>query len=687
MSVAGSGTKVVKGSGETEVFDPNIITTDCVEAGVEFWTAAEVALEVSKDVFDGINSDEIQRKILGALYNRNPEVAERYKRFHSMYVRTSSNTIERFDRKRIVDSLIKETSLPKEVAGVVAKETEVELRRLNLDFTSGPLIREIVNVKLLEHGYEGARSDYTRLGMPVYDAAQFIESPRNGHSGSSETLHREMTNSIFREYSLLKVLPLHLADAHMKGEIHVHDLEYFVTRLFTAVHDLRFFLRNGLQIGGSTAGPAKNPTTAVLHAVKALAAFSSVFSSVQGFHSFNIWLAPFIEGLDEAGIYQLAQTILFEISQTSNIGLHSAFGADLEIELEIPASIADIPAVLPGGVVKSGICYQDFEGEARGLARALAEVYSKGDCNGLPFHSPQPIFKIRRAIDDSGDLRDVYQLVHEVGSRLGKVNILNLFTSPLPSNTTALSTGVVFQTERDGAAVESEDILNHFGLQCTTLNLPRIAYKSGGRDETFFETLDQVMDMAREVASVKMDVMTRRMRQGALAFSPSNGDESVYFKLENASNFIGYVGLNEACKAHVGEELHEGTYPRDFGVRVIRFISERLRKWADEQETSWLLTAMETPAIANRFALLDSGQFSEAVQSIGEAGRYTGSCHISRSAGLSLESRVPIERLFTGLNNGGQMVNINVGGKSSDELLKTSDEMIKSRFGYWGFAP
>ncbi|RLG56332.1 MAG: hypothetical protein DRN95_06925, partial [Candidatus Hydrothermarchaeota archaeon] len=52
--------RVVKSSGDMENFDPNIITTECVEAGIEFWTAAEVAFEVAKQVYDGISTKELQ---------------------------------------------------------------------------------------------------------------------------------------------------------------------------------------------------------------------------------------------------------------------------------------------------------------------------------------------------------------------------------------------------------------------------------------------------------------------------------------------------------------------------------------------------------------------------------------------------------------------------------------------------
>ncbi len=217
MAAVISDKRVVKSGGEVDFFDPNLIAQDCIEAGIEYWTAAEVAFEVSQRVYDGISAEEIQRITLEVLSSKFPEAAERYKRFHGMYVRTSKNTIESFDRKKIVDSLIEETSMPREIAENIARETELELRRLRLEFISAPLIREVVNVKLLEHGFEEARRDYTRLGMPVYDVGRLLES--------SSRVRQRISDHVLREYTLLKVLPLHIADMHMHGDFYIHSLQ------------------------------------------------------------------------------------------------------------------------------------------------------------------------------------------------------------------------------------------------------------------------------------------------------------------------------------------------------------------------------------------------------------------------------------------------------------------------------
>ncbi len=77
-------------------------------------------------------------------------------------VRTTEGFILNWDRNIIVSQLLKETKLSeifyskpaitKEEAIDIAKEAEKIIRKMNIKFLSGPLIREIVNNILLDRG-------------------------------------------------------------------------------------------------------------------------------------------------------------------------------------------------------------------------------------------------------------------------------------------------------------------------------------------------------------------------------------------------------------------------------------------------------------------------------------------------------------------------------------------------------
>ncbi len=65
----------------------------------------------------------------------------------------------------------------------------------DLKLITAPLIREIVNVHLLQNGFEQERLQYTRLGLPVYDLNQIF----NERIESKEVVS-EIMNWIITEY-------------------------------------------------------------------------------------------------------------------------------------------------------------------------------------------------------------------------------------------------------------------------------------------------------------------------------------------------------------------------------------------------------------------------------------------------------------------------------------------------------
>lgn len=652
MAVPKSGVRVVKSSGDIEIFEPNVIGRDCIEAGIDFYTSAEVASEVAKRIYDRISTKDIQAIMLEILYKKHPEAAERYKRFHSVQVRTSRNTIENFDRKKITASLVRETRLPKELAETIARESEAELRKLKLDFVSAPLIREVVNVKLLEHGFEDARADYTRLGMPVYDATQIIEvgSKENAALQNPEELHALMAGTIFREYALLKILPLHLADAHMRGEIHIHDLDYFATRPCSARHDLRLLLKNGLKIGTVKAAPAKSPEMAVLQAAKFLEVASTNLSREQSFDFFNVYLAPYMQ-VEHERIKQIAQIYIHE-SQSVLRGNQEIF-----LEYGCPKSLSGTAAVLPGGEVKKSVTYSNFEEEARNFAKALAEIYLEGDHAGKPFYNPRTYYALRT--ENKEGYEEFLLLVHKIAAKFGTPYFLNLHSYP--------------ESNEKGS------------LQIVTLNLPRIAYEAGGDEGKFYEILDERLNMAREVIMIKRDVIKHRMEQGLLPFLTQEFEGEEYYRLDEVAHSIGYVGAGEMVKAHTGREIHESEDALKFGLKVIKYIYETTQKWSQDSGLNWVITQAQSESAASRLAKSDYGKFGKKVvlRRVGKDLRYEFS-HVRSDADIAVQQKLKLEGAFHAFTSCA-IANIAVKDFKPETLLDLSRQIVNTPIRAWTY--
>lgn len=360
-------------------------------------------------------------------------------------VRTSDGYITKFDRQKIVEQLKKETKLTQKIfntesisdklAQEVAREAERRIRKLNVKQLSGPLIREIVNNILLEHSQNGEttnddarlyRNVSTRVGTPVFDAFNMdvgggFESSENANLiGNPETSHKKKADKISKEQYLL-TMPTELADAHLNGDLHIHDLEYFATRPFCMDWDLRYFLYYGLMPDGSgrkssVAGPSKKAEVATLHAVKALGSAQTNWAGGQGFYNFLTFLAPYMEGKSYSQIKQLMQMFVYEMTQMMVARGGQLVFSSVQLTPGVPDLWKDKPIVKHGQIGPN--TYGSYEKEVQQLFKALMEVMIDGDYWGKPFNFPKPEVNIKQEFL-SPEYNEQWNLAYELASKHG----------------------------------------------------------------------------------------------------------------------------------------------------------------------------------------------------------------------------------------------------------------------------
>lgn len=613
-------------------------------------------------------------------------------------VRTSRIMFENFSPGRIQDSLVKETGLTDEVAGKIALDIADRINTLDLEFLSGPLIREFVCVALLENNFERERARYTRLGLPLFDVDRLVRTGDKENANlqhNPETIHKLAADTIFDQYALLNCLPAHLADAHIAGAIHIHDLEYFATRPFCQEHDLRFFLRKGLVVDGhgvhtAVAGPAKHPEVAVLHAAKALAAAQTNWAGGQGYDFFNVWLAPFVRGLPYERMKQLAQMFIYEMSQMYVARGGQTVFSSIALECAVPKIIFDVPVLLPGGKVTEGETYADYYDEANTFFNAILDVYMGGDYLGKPFNFPKCEVKLRREYLDK--FENEYVKVAALASKFGTPYFLNLCPSYMPDIVNSQCCRLIFTPDGDELKDFHKGAMRMGSLQVVTMNLPRLAYETRGNDAKLLELLDERMDLAREVLMIKRDIVRERMKGGALPFCTMDCYGEPYLNLDKQVLNIGFVGLNELLKAHLGKELHESDDAWRFGLKVIRHMVDRTAGYAEE--TGYRFGCIQTPAesCAHRLALVDRKIFGDRAAVQGDTGNggvyYTNSSHVRPSAGLPLVERIKIESSFHPLTKGGAILHVWLGeGNPSAETVWSLIKRVatKSLAAYFAF--
>ena len=137
-------------------------------------------------------------KIHAALKEINPELAERFFKEMRIKVWRTDFSREHFNRRRIVESLLRETNITRGLAEKIAKEVERKIRSTDVSVITSPLIRELVLARLIEMGMTREYSRYMRLGIPVYDLEKAMER------GDVE---ERVLDKILEQYVLFEVLP------------------------------------------------------------------------------------------------------------------------------------------------------------------------------------------------------------------------------------------------------------------------------------------------------------------------------------------------------------------------------------------------------------------------------------------------------------------------------------------------
>ena len=219
----------------------------------------------------------------------------------ALFVRTSGDDIVSWNRERIVEALIRETELNRELAEEIGLEVENQIKSMKIKSVTSPLIRELVDVKLLEYGLEEARRRHTRLGSPLYDVKNIIFNPNQENANvphGPEATNLTLAENIKKEFALLHVFSQDIADAHMRGDLHLHDLG-FIDRPYCSGQSVEYVKKFGLDLPNalSIAKPAKHAEVLLAQMVKFSAALQGVFAGAIGWDAVNIFFAPFLVGL------------------------------------------------------------------------------------------------------------------------------------------------------------------------------------------------------------------------------------------------------------------------------------------------------------------------------------------------------------------------------------------------------
>ncbi|MCX5805147.1 MAG: anaerobic ribonucleoside-triphosphate reductase [Proteobacteria bacterium] len=568
----------------------------------------------------------------------------------NLFVRTSEETISDWNRSKITDALIRETYIDYDTANEISKEVERMIWKSEVKMVTAPLIRELVNAKLIEKGLENERKKHTRLGMPMYDVDSLILHPNKENANvphGPEATNLTLAENIKKEYALLSVFSQDVADAHMNGDIHLHDLG-FIDRPYCSGQSLEYIKKFGLNLPHSLsmAKPAKHPEVLLAHLVKFAAALQSNFAGAIGWDAINIFFAPYLEGMSDNDVKQLAQMLIFEFSQQAVARGGQAIFSDINLYWEIPKHFVDTPAIGPSGKF-TGKTYGEYEKEAQRFVWKLFEVFKEGDGAGRPFFFPKPLVHITEKFFKTEGYMDFLNHISDVASDKG--NTYFVFDRG--------ETAKISECCRLSFKLEEHDLLDakqpwkmrYCALQNVSVNLPRVAYIAHGDDTKLFNLLTEKFLLTVKAHKEKRSFLEKLLslgENGPLSLLTMNRDGMPYLRFNLASHLVGMVGLNEMVQIHTGEEMHESKKALKFGLKVIAHMNLITEKIRTQDKMKIVLEQTPAESTSYRFAKLDLHHFSPASGRIVKGDISTGEVYYTNSTHLNVKTHMnPIERV------------------------------------------
>ncbi|MBT5842761.1 MAG: helix-turn-helix domain-containing protein, partial [Thaumarchaeota archaeon] len=302
-----------------------------------------------------------------------------------MYVRTSHESIEEFNSHKIIQSLVREGSLPLELAQKITEEVENRIYKYQTTYLTGALIREMVNSVLLEHGHEEYRNKLARLGLPVFDVQEMISNLDNVNNGA-EGLLFNTGQRVFAEHLLTNTLPKDVADSHLSGDLHITNPGIWSMIPDTIFVNVKELIEDGIDLGGKYLDVSRIASSKQLDEItSSLSVVISLLSKeasqeivLDGLVSLFTKHSKSLPELEQklTNAFATASTTAKYNDKSTDVSIRLQLGTDTKIINTIINAYKNYTKITP--IPKIGLIIDHDKGKITDVSEATAEIISLG---------------------------------------------------------------------------------------------------------------------------------------------------------------------------------------------------------------------------------------------------------------------------------------------------------------------
>lgn len=447
-----------------------------------------------------------------------------------------------------------------------------------------------------------------------------------------------MTAGIVGKSIGLKMLPKHVANAHQKGDIHYHDLDYspYTPMTNCCLIDFEGMLRNGFKIGNAEVESPKSIQTATAQISQIIA---NVASSQYGGCSadrIDEVLAPYAEKNYQKHLADAKEWVLpekqedYAWSKTQK----DIYDAMQSLEYEINTLFTS-NGQTPFTSLGFGLGTNRFERE---IQKAILEIRIKGlGSEHRTAIFPKLIFTLKRGLNlELGTPNyDIKQLALECATKRMYPDVLSYdkIVELTGSFKVPMGCRSFLQGWKDENGVEVNS--GRMNLGVVTVNLPRIALESGGDKEKFWQIFNERMNIAEDALVYRVE----RTKEATPANAPILYQYGAFgkrlgkydqvdqlFRHRRATVSLGYIGLYEVATVFYGPNWEPNPEAKQFTIDIIKDMKARVEEWSDQYDYHFSIYSTPSESLTDRFCRLDTEKFGK-VPDITDKEYYTNSFH------------------------------------------------------------
>ncbi|HFI0468866.1 TPA: anaerobic ribonucleoside-triphosphate reductase [Streptococcus suis] len=449
---------------------------------------------------------------------------------------------------------------------------------------------------------------------------------------------RDLTAGIVGKSIGLKLLPAHVANAHQKGDIHYHDLDYspYTPMTNCCLIDFKGMLAQGFKIGNADVESPKSIQTATAQISQIIANVSSSQYGGCSADRIDEVLAPYAELNYQKHLKEAKEWVLpdkqedYALAKTQK----DIYDAMQSLEYEINTLFTS-NGQTPFTSLGFGLGTSWFERE---IQKAILNIRIKGlGREERTAIFPKLIFTVKRGLNLEPDSPnyDIKQLAVECATKrmypdmLSYDKIIELTGSfKVPMGCRSFLQG--WQDE-NGQDVTS----GRMNLGVVTVNLPRIALESGGSQEKFWEIFVERMAIAKDALVYRVE----RVKEATPANAPILYQYGAFgkrlaktdavdevFKHRRATISLGYIGLYEVAAVFYGGHWEDNPEAKEFTIAIIKRMKELTDAWSDQYGYHFSVYSTPSESLTDRFCRMDTEKFG-LVENITDKQYYTNSFH------------------------------------------------------------